>query len=67
MNKLKRILFAAAILLLALTANTANAYFACGIEPIEMKPIPPIGCTDVYHACTCDSQGNCRWIWVCVK
>ncbi len=38
--------------------------FGCGIVPI--KPIPPIGCTDLIPECLCDNQGQCIWNWVCV-
>lgn len=39
---------------------------SCGITPI--KPIPPIGCTDLQPVCSCDAAGkNCRWTWACVK
>ena len=38
----------------------------CGIKPI--KPIPPIGCTDLVGVCVCDAQGqNCHWQWQCVE
>lgn len=64
-----RIVLGLLILLLTLAANTgtANAYFTCGVEPAETKPIPPIGCRDVRHECTCDSSGNCIWVWICVQ
>jgi len=36
----------------------------CGILPI--KPIPPLGCSDLCPQCQCDTQGqNCRWVWIC--
>jgi hypothetical protein len=36
----------------------------CGIQPI--KPIPPIGCSDVTPQCIADGMGNSHWNWVCV-
>lgn len=39
---------------------------SCGIEPI--KPIAPIGCSDMKSICTCDQYGqNCQWSFQCVK
>lgn len=67
MNRLKLIVLVALALLLTLMANTGVVRAqGCGIEPPEVKPVTPVGCKDVYHACTCDNQGNCRWTWVCV-
>ena len=37
---------------------------SCGIMPI--KPIPPIGCTDLCAQCQCNADGSdCRWVWNC--
>lgn len=37
----------------------------CGIVPV--KPVPPVGCKDLYARCVCDENAdNCRWEWVCV-
>jgi hypothetical protein len=38
----------------------------CGIKPIEIKPIPPVGCKDMVQVCVCDKRGNCEWQWACV-
>ena len=57
----------ASALALALLAFTPAPVVAssCGIKPI--KPIPPIGCRDLYAQCLCDSRGQyCQWEWVCV-
>ena len=44
----------------ALWGMNANANINCGI-----KPIKPLGCgQNAYATCQCDSQGNCRWVWV---
>jgi hypothetical protein len=44
--------------------ETACAQLGCGIKPI--KPITPIGCTDLCPVCECDERGrNCKWKWVC--
>ena len=48
------------------TVSTVSAA-GCGIEPIGIKPIPPVGCKDVRHECVCASNGNCYWTWVCVR
>jgi hypothetical protein len=40
----------------------------CGVAPVDLKPIPPPGYSDVARACVCDSLGQtCRWAWVGVK
>lgn len=54
---------AAALSLLSPTPACAGD---CGIVPI--KPIAPIGCTDLKPECVCDQTGQkCYWRWVCVK
>ena len=36
----------------------------CGIMPI--KPIPPLGCSDLCAQCQCNANGSdCRWVWNC--
>lgn len=45
--------------LIALTAP-ATANMQCGF-----KPFKPLGCgPNAYAQCQCDSDGNCRWVWV---
>lgn len=51
------------LMLSAFSPKPVNAY-GCGIVPI--KPIPPIGCRDLRPECQCDSNNNCRWVWVCI-
>lgn len=46
-------------------ANLALAQAGCGIPPIP--PIPPIGCVRMDPACVCDANGNCRWVFNCVR
>ncbi len=38
----------------------------CGIEPLGLKPLPPIGWNDLVHRCICTNSGQCFWAWVCV-
>ncbi len=61
----------AALALWALALNgassVARAQIGCGIEPIALKPIPPIGCRDMVHQCACTAGGACYWVWVCVQ
>jgi len=28
------------------------------------KPFKPLGCQNGYAVCSCDSNGNCQWIWM---
>ncbi len=57
-------LIAGAFVLSSAAPEPACASLGCGIKPI--KPIPPIGCTDLCAQCQCDASGkNCRWIWIC--
>lgn len=68
MKTLRLCVLSGLILLSALISRPTKVNaLGCGLEPIELKPIPPLGCKDVYRACTCDNHGNCRWVWVCVK
>ena len=30
-------------------------------------PFPPFGCTNANAVCSCDSHGNCSWMWVGCK
>ena len=58
---MKKLLF---IVFFILLAKTASAF--CGIEPI--RPIPPLGCSDLVGVCVCDENGdNCFWQWQCVR
>lgn len=42
-----------------------NSMAICPPEPPEVKPLPPIGYSDMVHVCTCNSLGTaCRWIWI---
>ncbi len=54
-----------ALLLSLFVAGSVRGDY-CGIEPIAMKPIPPIGCNDLVHRCICTNSGQCFWTWVCV-
>ena len=39
---------------------------SCGLKPL--KPLPPLGCSDLRAECICDEKGkNCKWQWICVK
>ena len=51
-------LLAAALLGLAAPASADS--FACGL-----KPMTPFGCASGYAVCTCDAQGNCKWVFIC--
>lgn len=65
---MKRIVLILAATLAALTLAPRSTVSAagCGITPI--KPIPPIGCSDLKAKCTCDASGQkCSWEWECVK
>ena len=45
----------------------AGGQSGCGLRPMEMKPLVPLGCKDLVQACVCDNNGkNCHWAWVCV-
>ena len=61
------ILFAAIIggfVLSSATPEPACAQLGCGLKPL--KPLTPLGCTDLCAQCECDSRGkNCKWKWVC--
>ena len=40
------------------------AFGTCGLKPL--KPLPPLGCTDLCAQCQCNARGNnCNWVWVC--
>lgn len=41
------------------------AVYGCGLEPL--KPLAPLGCTDMEPVCICDSDGECEWKFACVK
>ena len=44
--------------------DTACAAASCGLKPL--KPLTPLGCTDLCAQCECDARGqNCHWTWVC--
>jgi hypothetical protein len=56
------------ILAFAFPLTSISVAAICPIEPIELKPLPPIGYSDMVHACACDSTGlNCGWVWVAVN
>jgi len=38
---------------------------ACGVPPVSVKPITPIGCSDTKLACSCRGINDCNWVWVC--
>jgi hypothetical protein len=43
---------------------------SCGIELVPLKPLPPLGCSDLKRECVCDTSktpAKCGWAWVCVK
>ncbi len=55
---------AGAFMLSSASPEPACASSGCGIKPL--KPLVPLGCTDLCAQCECDSRGqNCRWQWVC--
>ena len=58
-------LIAGAFLLTSATPEPVCAFpGTCGIKPI--KPVPPIGCTDLCAQCQCNADGSdCIWVWVC--
>jgi hypothetical protein len=67
MNTIRLMVLLTGLLLLALVGRTIVHAQGCGVEPPEVKPVPPPGCKDMRHACACDNQGNnCHWAWVCV-
>ncbi len=53
-----------ALLLFTFPALLEFASAQCAIKPI--KPIPPLGCTDVTPQCVTNSNGQSYWTWVCV-
>lgn len=55
----------ATLALIAALIVPAPISFDCGIAPIP--PIPPIGCIAVEPVCVCDSFGNCRTIFRCIR
>ena len=68
MSSVKRVALAILVLVLALAAHTTTISAAgCGLDPVEIKPLIPVGCKDLKHACVCSSSNNCYWAWVCVK
>ena len=49
---------------LSASPERACAGGTCGIMPL--KPLTPLGCTNLCPSCQCDSRGqNCSWVWVC--
>lgn len=53
-------------LVLLQTAPAAAAAASCGLTPL--KPLTPLGCSDLVAQCQCDSRGeNCSWEWICVR
>ena len=57
-------LIAGALVLSSTAPEPACAYRGtCGIKPI--KPIPPLGCTEMCASCQCSADGSdCDWVWV---
>lgn len=37
----------------------------CGLPPLPA--MPQVGCVRMQPVCTCDAEGNCQWIFVCVR
>ena len=57
-------LLAGAVLLVG--APPCVAQSGCGVQPV--KPVVPVGCSDLVAVCTCDVHGyNCHWQWQCVQ
>src|SRR4051812_28670620 len=49
--------------MLIVAAIPATFAQICPIDIPSLKPLPPLGSTDVKRACACDSMGmNCAWI-----
>lgn len=68
MKRLLRVTLIVPMLVLALGFVTADDLCAqsCGMVP--MKPMVPMGCSDLMPQCRCNSNGqNCYWEWVCVR
>jgi hypothetical protein len=64
MRKAQITLCIALALALAFSAPAVCAT-GCGLRPI--KPITPLGCSDLVAQCQCDEDGkNCTWTWVCI-
>ena len=63
---MKTVLFVIAVTLgLACQSTSVEAASGCGFVPI--KPLVPIGCSDLVPRCQCDEKGQkCHYIWVCV-
>ncbi len=51
-------------LFLVFAVSTVCAVAQCGMVP--MTPMPPMGCNKLEPQCQCDTDGNCRWVFVCV-
>ena len=52
--------------LVLLTPARSQSYGNCGFRPL--KPLLPLGCTDLVPVCECDARGNhCGWRWICVQ
>ena len=52
-------------LALAFSAPEVCATGGCGLRPL--KPLTPLGCSDLIAQCQCDEDGkNCTWGWVCI-
>lgn len=57
-------LVAGAFVLSGAAPETACASGNCGLKPL--KPLPPLGCTDLCAQCQCNANGSdCRWVWNC--
>ena len=57
-------MIAGALMLSSATPGPACAFGGCGLKPL--KPLPPLGCTDLCAQCQCNATGSdCRWVWIC--
>ena len=44
----------------------ATPVWSCGFVPL--KPLTPLGCSDLIAVCVCDEDGqNCYYQWQCVR
>lgn len=40
-------------------------FISCGLPPLP--PLPSIGCDHMEPVCICDRDGECKWMFECVK
>jgi len=52
------------VFIFLITLFFVSPAFGCGLVPL--KPLTPLGCSDLVAVCVCDENGqNCYYQWHC--